>query len=137
MTSCWSNKNEDILVAGAIIAIAGYGLYKLFGGGDSSSNSSSSSSSSYTPSYSEPTAEPTNTQASYANYQCSFKCYNFGGVTGWGQEGGPEHKFIISASSNSSANNKGLAHAKESCADMGYDGVLSQWGTGSISCKEQ
>lgn len=101
------------------------------------SSSSSSSSSSYSPSYSEATVEPATTQVSYTNYQCSFKCYNFGGFTGWGKEGSSEHKFIISESSNSSANKKGLAHAKESCTDMGYDGVLSQWGTGSISCKEQ
>jgi len=132
-----NDSNDEAMLVGAAIGVAAIGW--LFGVGRD--KSSSSSSSSYSSSYSEPTSQSTSTQSSnqssYSNYQCSFKCYNFGGVTGWGKEGGSENKFIISASSNSSANKKGLAHAKESCSNMGYDGVLSQWGTGSISCKEQ
>ncbi len=70
-------------------------------------------------------------------YKCTYMCFTFGGTTGFGHENMHEYTVIISAPSESEANNAGLSYAKNSCQNMGYSGVHSRWWKGSIHCERQ
>ena len=76
-------------------------------------------------------------QSKFGNYECTFKCYKYGGVTGLGKNGSSSTSVNISASSNNEAQKKSHDYAKKLCHKMGYDGVLSQWGTGSTDCSSK
>jgi hypothetical protein len=72
------------------------------------------------------------------NYLCSFVCYNFGGVTGWGKEVSKnEHSVGVSANTTNQAKSIGVKMGKKICSKLGFDGIYSRWGSGSAKCVKQ
>ena len=89
------------------------------------------------PPLSTPTDSSTPKTKTFGNYECTFKCFKFGGILGLGKKGSPNNSINVSASSNNNAQVKSHTQAKKICNKMGYDGVLSQWGTGSTDCSSK
>lgn len=67
------------------------------------------------------------------NFECKFVCSKF--VSLVSSDTSPEQKIKVSARDVHSAEDIGLANAKQWCKNIGYDSLKSRWGDGYIKCR--